>query len=272
MSHVRTGLIGWPLTHSLSPRIHAHWIKEHQLDATYDLFPVEASELGEVAQKMRTENIRGMNVTVPHKERIVYHIDAMDGLAKKIGAINTIIQRNGRLYGMNTDAYGFITNLKQGLGKLEPYLARVVLLGAGGAARAIVVALQEAGAKNIVITNRTAETAEQVANDFAIEIAPWEERDRIFGETSLLINATSLGMQGKPALNIDLSTLPKAAAVHDIVYAPLETDLLREAKARGNRTVDGLGMLIYQAQRAFEQWHGILPEVTPELRKKVLAP
>lgn len=272
MGQLRTGLVGWPVAHSLSPKIHEYWLFKHGLKASYELFATEPSKLADIAARLRTENIRGVNVTVPHKEKIIYHLDAMDRGAKQIGAVNTITQRDGRLYGTNTDAYGFITNLKQGLGELTPYIKKVVVLGAGGASRAIIVALQEANAKSIVLSNRTAEAAELLAEDFGVATHPWEKRNDALADATLLINATSLGMKDKPPLEIDLSALPKSAAVHDIVYAPLETEILKNARLRGHPAVDGLGMLLYQAQRAFEQWHGVLPQVTDELRQRVLSP
>ena len=265
-----TGLIGFPVSHSLSPAIHAFWIEQHRLEADYKLLTTPPNRLRQTMLHMRKKQALGVNITVPHKQAVMEYLDGLDKSAKRIGAVNTVVNRKGKFEGHNTDAYGFITNLKESLGDLKPYLENIVLLGAGGATRAAIVALADAGAKNITLTNRTIDKAIALANEFEIEAAPWEDRATILVDATLLVNTTSLGMHGQPPLEIDLSNLPAAAAVHDIVYAPLETELLAAAKARGNRTVDGLGMLLYQAQAAFHLWHGMKPEVTQALRDHVL--
>lgn len=274
-----TGLIGYPVSHSLSPKIHAYWIAEHQLDADYKLFTTAPPRLRQTILHMRKKNVAGINITVPHKQAVIEYLDGLDDNAKRIGAVNTIINTDGKFIGSNTDAYGFITNLKHGLGDMTPYLERVVLLGAGGATRAALVALLDAGAKHITLTNRTAEKAEALSFEFAptaqkmgatLVTVPWDDRESILRETTLLINTTSLGMISHHLLHLDVKQLPREAAVHDIVYAPLETELLKSAAKRGLKTVDGFGMLLYQAQKAFEMWHGVLPEVTPKLRTHVL--
>ncbi len=266
-----TGLIGYPTSHSLSPRIHSYWIAQYAIAAEYKLFTTKPSRLRQTIGHMRSKNWRGVNVTIPHKQEVMNHVDQYDATAQRIGAINTIINDNGVLTGTNTDAYGFITNLREGLGDLTPYLKNVMLLGAGGATRAAIVALQDAGATSITLINRTEETAKALADKFNIAALPWEVRNEALSEATLLVNTTSLGMQGQDALDLTLDALPVTAAVHDIVYAPLETELLRKARARNHPTVDGVGMLLYQAQHAFSQWHGITPEVTPALRAHVLA-
>jgi shikimate dehydrogenase len=182
------------------------------------------------------------------------------------------VNKNGKFIGTNTDAYGFITNLRGGLGELGPYLNHVVIIGAGGATRAAIAALQQAGAKKITLVNRTVENAQVLAKEFSVDTAAWDARNGVIAHASLLVNTTSLGMVGHPPLELDLEQLPPTAAVHDIVYAPLETALLDEARQRGHRVVDGLGMLLYQAQLAFQEWHGVLPEVTAALRAHVLTP
>lgn len=270
MTHI-TGLIGFPTDHSLSPRIHDYWIKQYGLDASYKLFTTPPPRLRQTVNHMRKKNWRGVNVTIPHKQDVMFHVDQYDMAAHRVGAINTITNDNGILTGTNTDAYGFISNLKEGLGEVSLYLNEVIILGAGGASRAAIVALQDAGARSITIINRTYETAQALADKFGVSALPWEVRDESLQSATLLVNTTSLGMQGQPPLEIDISRLFGNAAVHDIVYAPLETDLLKCARAKGHKTVDGLGMLLYQAQLAFQHWHGILPEVTPELREHVLA-
>lgn len=267
-----TGLIGYPVSHSKSPCIQAYWIAQHQLDADYKLFTTAPARLRQTMLHMRKKNTLGVNITVPHKQSVIEYLDGVDDTAKRIGAVNTVINKNGKFIGSNTDAYGFITNLKEALGDLKPYLKNVVILGAGGATRAAIVALKDAGASNITLTNRSGEKAQGLADEFHVEHLPWSVRNNLLAEATLLINTTSLGMEGQPELSIDVSLLPASAAVHDIVYAPLETELLKSARARGLKIVDGLGMLLYQAQKAFELWHGILPEVTPELRVHVLEP
>lgn len=266
-----TGLIGFPTEHSKSPAIHGHWISAHNIDAEYKLFTTPPARVRQVVKRLRDKGVKGFNVTVPHKLAVMEFLDEMDAVATKIGAVNTVFLQKDKLVGTNTDAYGFITNLSQGLGELKPYLNNVILLGAGGATRAAIVALQQAGAGSITLVNRSAEKAEKIAEEFGVNVLPWDVRNQALEGASLLVNTTSLGMKGEPALELDLSALPKAAAVHDIVYVPLETELLKAAKSRGHAVVDGLGMLLYQAQKAFEIWHGVSPEVTPELRAKVLA-
>lgn len=270
-----TGLIGYPVSHSLSPRIHAYWIAEHGIDAAYKLFTTPPARLRQTILHMRKKNVVGVNITIPHKQAVMEYLDRVDDTATRIGAVNTVINQNGTFVGSNTDAYGFITNLREGLtgspeGDISSYLKNIVILGAGGATRAAIVALKDAGAKSITLTNRSAEKSKLLADCFQVESLPWEVRTELLAEATLLINTTSLGMEHQPELELDLSLLPPTAAVHDIVYAPLETALLKAARARGNPTVDGLGMLLYQAQKAFALWHGVLPTVTPALRAQVL--
>lgn len=265
-----TGLIGYPTEHSKSPKIHDFWIKQHGLDVEYKLFTTQPNRVRQVVKRLRDKGAAGFNVTVPHKLAVMEHLDEIDATAKKIGAVNTVIRKGDKLIGTNTDAYGFITNLKEGLGDIKPYLTNILILGAGGATRAAIVALQGAWATSITLTNRSADKAEKLAQEFGLKTISWEKRDTALEDVSLLINTTSLGMDHQPPLELDLSALPQTAAVHDIVYAPLETQLLKQATMRGNLTVDGLGMLLYQAQKAFEAWHGVLPEITPELRAEVL--
>jgi len=265
-----TALIGFPVSHSLSPAIHSYWIAQHGIDAEYKLLTTAPNRLRQTMLHMRRKEALGLNITVPHKQAVMEHIDVLDKSAKRIGAVNTIVNRKGTLEGHNTDAYGFIANVRGALGDSASCLEKVVVLGAGGATRAAIVALADAGAKHILLTNRTTDKAVALANEFHVDVVPWEERAAALAGASLLVNTTSLGMEGQPPLEMDLTVLPDHAVVHDIVYAPLETDLLKKARLRGHTTVDGLGMLLYQAQAAFELWHGVRPEVTPELRAHVL--
>jgi shikimate dehydrogenase len=269
-SHSLCGLIGYPLDHSLSPRIHAYWAQKYTIDTDYKLFTTQPPRLRQTMLHMRKKNVVGVNITIPHKQTVGEYLDGLDALATRIGAVNTVFNQKNKFIGTNTDAYGFITNLEKGLGDLKNYLQQVVILGAGGATRAAIVALQDAGATNIILTNRTEAAAQTMARHFKITHVPWEEKEVALKGATLLINTTSLGMAGKPNLQLDISNLDRGAAIHDIVYAPLETELLKNARLRGHPAVDGLGMLLYQAQKAFEIWHGILPEVTEELRQHVL--
>jgi shikimate dehydrogenase len=267
-----TGLIGYPVAHSLSPRIHAFWRAQHGIEGEYKLFTTQPPRLRQTMFHMRKKNWRGVNITVPHKQAVMEYLDAIDVMGTRIGAVNTITHDNGKLTGTNTDAYGFITHLRASLGgDISAHTSNILLLGAGGATRAAIVALQEAGAKHITLLNRTNETAQTLAAEFGVSAAPWETRNSAIATASMLVNTTSLGMSGQPALDLDLKQLAEGAVVYDIVYAPLETGLLKYARQRGHKTVDGLGMLLYQAQRAFECWHGVLPEVTEELRTHVLS-
>lgn len=270
MTTKRTGLIGWPVAHSLSPKIHAYWIKQYGLDATYELFPTPPELLEKTFSELRRNGVTGFNITIPHKQTSMKFIDAVDAVATRIGAVNAVSLRQGMLHSTNTDAYGFMKNLESSPKWSDSALKNVLILGAGGAARAAIVALKDAGCKNLIICNRTNDTAAELARELHAENITWEEKNSHLAEVTLLINATSLGMTGKSPLEIDLSKLYNRAIVHDIVYAPLNTPLLAAAAARGNPTVDGLGMLLYQAQAAFAIWHGITPEVTPELRAHVL--
>ena len=266
-----TGLIGYPVSHSLSPRIHDYWMAKYEIDSAYKLFTTAPARLRQTMFHMRKKNVQGVNITVPHKQAVMEYLDGVDDTAKRIGAVNTVINQKNKFIGTNTDAYGFITNLRDTLkGDFSAYLKNVVILGAGGATRAAIVALKDAGANQITLTNRSPEKAQSLADEFNVDYVPWSVRNDLLAEATLLINTTSLGMENQPELSIDVSLLPAGAAVHDIVYAPLETELLKNARARGLVTVDGLGMLLYQAQKAFECWHGVLPEVTAELRAHVL--
>ncbi len=271
-----TGLIGFPTEHSLSPRIHGYWIAQHGIDAEYKLYTTPPARLRQTMLHMRKKNVVGLNITIPHKQSVMEYLDGVDDVARRIGAVNTVINQEGKFIGSNTDAYGFVTNLRDALkSDLSIYLKHIVIIGAGGATRAALLALVDAGAARITLTNRTQENAEILAREFAtatapIAVAPWDSRDDVLRDATLLINTTSLGMVSHHLLHIDVKQLPRDAAVHDIVYAPLETELLKAAAKRGLKTVDGLGMLLYQAQGAFKQWYGITPEVTPALRQHVL--
>lgn len=264
-----TGLIGYPVAHSLSPRIHTYWAKKYAIETDYKLFTTPPHRVRQVVHRLKNKGAKGFNVTVPHKQAVMEFLDGVDDVARAIGAVNTVIRHNGKFIGTNTDAYGFITNLKQSLPNLASHVKNTVLLGAGGATRAAIVSLKEQGA-SITLTNRTEKTAAALANEFSIHYVNWESRHSILEQATLLVNTTSLGMKNNPELDLNIQYLNPSAAVHDIVYSPLKTTLLINAEKAGHPTVDGLGMLLYQAQRAFEHWHGVLPEVDDALRTHVL--
>lgn len=269
----KLGILGWPARHSLSPKIHRFWFREHAIEATYEIMETPEDALAIELVGIRSGAFRGVNVTVPHKEKALTLVDEADDVARRIGAVNTIlVKEEGKLFGSNTDAFGFSESLKQSGCDLADVAARPVILGAGGAARAVVAALADAGAKDILVLNRTRARSEALAAEWPIVRAGnWEDRDKALEGATLLINTTSLGMERKDPLEISLGALPKDAWVTDVVYVPLETALLKAAKKRGNRTVDGLGMLLHQAQASFRLWFGITPKVTDELRAHILA-
>lgn len=276
---IRAGVMGWPVAHSRSPALHGHWLKRHGIDGSYVAIPVKPEELASALRDLPRRGFAGVNLTVPHKEMAIDLVDAVDSIAARIGAVNTIIVgADGDLAGTNTDAYGFIENLRHGAdGGLAAAVQRpVVVLGAGGAARAVVVALFDEGVTEIRIVNRTRANAERLAElvtrcGATAAIFDWASRAAALDGAGLLVNTTTLGMDGAPPLELALDDLPDDALVNDIVYAPLETELLAAARARGNSVVDGLGMLLWQAQPGFEAWFGVRPEIDDELRAAVLA-
>ncbi|HSB59382.1 MAG TPA: shikimate dehydrogenase [Methyloceanibacter sp.] len=270
----RACVIGWPVAHSRSPVIHRYWLKLYGLDGAYEMEAVRPEEIGDFLHSLGWHDYVGANVTLPHKEAALAAADRPDEAAIAIGAANTLwLDAGGLLHASNTDAYGFMTHLAAEAPDWNKGRRPVMVLGAGGAARAILHGLLEAGATKILLANRTEDRAKALAQSFGsrVSVVPWEERNRALAGCGLLVNATSLGMTGKPPLDLDLSALPADATVADIVYSPLQTPLLAAAKARGNRIVDGLGMLLHQAVPGFERWFGVRPEVTPELRAYVAA-
>ena len=268
------GVMGWPVAHSLSPRLHGYWLKEYGIDGAYVPLPVRPDRLGPALRALGDLGFAGCNLTVPHKEAALSELTEIAEEARRVGAVNTILVRSdGTLYGWNTDIDGFAQSLAAALPNWRVAGKCAVVLGAGGAARAVVAALQMLGAGEIVVVNRTFERALSLAKALGGSIRPWpwKRMAEALGRASLLVNSTTLGMAGKPPLSIDLAPLPVEAAVVDIVYTPLETPLLLAASRRGHPTVDGLGMLLHQAVPGFEAWFGRRPEVTPALREFVLA-
>lgn len=268
------GVIGWPIAHSLSPRLHGFWLSRYRIDGAYVPMAVRPGTLGRALAALPALGFIGANVTIPHKEEACALVDEASDLARRTHAVNTIVVRpDGRLFGTNTDAFGFIANLEAGCPRWRANASPALLLGAGGAARAIAVALLDAGVPALTIVNRDQARAERLAADLGrtavIQVRPWAKRAEALSGAALLVNSTSLGMAGKPPLDLDLAALPTDALVTDIVYVPLLTPLLIAAAARGNPTLDGLGMLLHQARPAFQAWFGVDPGVTPELRAHV---
>jgi shikimate dehydrogenase len=266
------GVMGWPVGHSRSPLLHGHWLDRHQVDGAYVPMAVAPEHLERAIRALPALGFRGCNLTVPHKEAALAIVDEVEPLARRIGAVNTLVVSNGRILGRNTDGIGFLENLKQGLPGWSAARGPAVVLGAGGAARAVIVALADAGAPEIRIANRSPARAEALAAEFGRPVVPvaWDARADALDGAALLVNTTTLGMSGQPPLALALDALPASALVTDIVYAPLETDLLARARARGNPVVDGLGMLLHQARPGFAAWFGVVPEVDEALRRAVL--
>lgn len=271
-TEIKAGVIGHPIAHSKSPIIHTHWMTQHDIFGRYDAIDVAPEELTQSLERLIEQGYVGLNVTLPHKEAVYALCDDLDDAAKAIGAVNMLTIRNGRIHGYNTDAFGFIENLKAHpvpLHKDRP----AVVLGAGGAARAVVYALKKEGFENIILINRTIEKAEALAEFFGLKngVVPWDDRMSALVGAGLLVNTTALGMRGKDALDLSLDALLVDAPVYDIVYVPLMTELLKQAQARGNPVVTGIGMLLHQARPAFAAWFSTpLPNVDAALEQKVL--
>jgi shikimate dehydrogenase len=270
------GIMGWPVSHSRSPALHNFWIEENGVDGAYVPLPVKPEHLERALRALPALGFRGCNLTIPHKQTALSIVDRVEPLARRVGAVNTIIvSADGSLEGRNTDVYGFRESLQEAAPDWHPGAGPAVILGAGGAARAVVAALIEAKTGEIHLVNRTLERAEKLARDLAdptvrIAVRPWSEREMPLKGAGLLINTTSLGMTGEPELDMKLDSLPLSAVVVDIVYVPLETTLLAAARRRGNRVVDGLGMLLHQGRPGFEAWFGTPVRVTRDLRAAVL--
>ncbi|NBX03103.1 MAG: shikimate dehydrogenase [Alphaproteobacteria bacterium] len=263
-------VLGWPVSHSLSPKLHNYWLNQNNINGQYVAVGVRPERLEEVIKSIPERGWRGCNLTIPHKEKVIPLLDEVSDVARAIGAVNTIIvKEGGKLYGTNTDAYGFAENIRPKLKGRK----KAVVLGAGGAARAIWQALTDLDFEEVVIANRTASRAQQAHKSGVTQFAvcPWDERNAALAGTDLLVNTTSLGMEGQDALEISLKALPKTALVTDIVYTPLMTPLLESAQSRGNAVVDGLGMLIHQAVPGFEAWFGVKPTFMEELKPYLLA-
>jgi len=267
------GVMGWPVEHSLSPRLHGYWLKKYKIDGAFIPLAVEPTNLCRAIRSLPALGFAGANLTVPHKEAALSAVDRVDENAARIGAINTlVVSEDGSIEGRNTDGFGFIEAIAAGADLAGLKGQPVALLGAGGAARAIGAALQDYGVGKIYLVNRTLERAERIRDDFGGEIiaVDWDKRTEVLADIKLLVNTTTLGMVGQPVLEINLDTLPVKAIVTDVIYAPLMTGLLSNAAKRGNPVVDGLGMLLHQGRPGFNSWFGREPKVTEGLRSHIL--
>jgi shikimate dehydrogenase len=269
------GVAGWPVAHSRSPRLHNFWLQEYGIDGAYLPLAIAPQDFEEAVRMLPKLGFAGCNVTMPHKEAALLAVDQVDPAAQRIGAVNTIVvAEDGSLDGSNTDAFGFIQALHEGAPDLDVDAGPAVLVGAGGAAKAIAVALLNAGAPELVVLNRTGARAEALAESLAVAgvtVGDWEERADRLADANLLVNSTTQGMQGQPPLDLALDDLAAGAVVMDAVYTPLLTPLLAGAQARGNTIVDGLGMLLHQARPGFAAWFGRAPQVGQAVRDYILA-
>ena len=261
--------MGWPIAHSRSPLLHNYWLRKYDLAGTYVPLAIKPEGLAAALRALHPLNFAGCNLTLPLKQHAMTIVDEVDETARRIGAISCIVVRpDGTLAGTNNDWYGFVQNLKQELPDWRADAGPVAVLGAGGGSRAVCYGLLQEGAREIRLVNRTFARAKAIADEFGGPITPlpWEQRHDVLEGVAMAVNATSQGMVGQPALDIDLDKLPQAALAADIIYTPLETPFLAAARARGSRTINGLGMLLHQGRPAWQRWFGMEPEVTAELR------
>ena len=270
----RAAVLGHPISHSLSPKLHGYWLNRYGLAGSYSAIDVPDGALEEMLRDLPRQGFVGANVTLPHKVSVMKFADQISDRAILIGAANTLIfKEDGKIFADNTDGYGFISNLRQGAPQWQPTAGPAVMLGAGGAARAVIVALADAGVTEILLANRTRAKAEALRDEFGsrLRVVDWVHVESIMGEAATIVNTTSLGMKGGPPFKLTLSDVRPEAVVTDIVYNPLITPFLAAAQARGCQTVDGLGMLLHQGVPGFERWFGVRPEVDADTRAAVLA-
>lgn len=268
------GIMGWPVAHSRSPKLHNYWLEKYGLPGAYVQLPVAPGKLDVALPGLAALGFRGCNITIPHKVEALKFVHEVDANAKRMGALNTIVvQPDGSLKGFNNDGFGYIQSLLDAQPDWRADTGPITVLGAGGAARAVVLSLADRGAKEIRLLNRTPEKAQALAAEFGapVKALPWSERHAALADVALLVNTTSQGMHGNPALELTLDALPRHALVSDVIYVPLQTPLLAAARLRGNPTVNGLGMLLNQARPAFHAWFGVMPEITLDLRRAVEA-
>jgi shikimate dehydrogenase len=265
-------VMGWPISHSRSPMLHNYWFRKHELAGTYVPLAIKPENLAAALRALHPLGFAGCNLTIPLKQTAMSIVDEVDTVAKRIGAISCIVVKpDGSLAGTNNDWYGFVHNLKQEQPGWRADAGPAVVLGAGGGSRAVCYGLMAEGAKEIRLVNRTLARAQAIASEFGgpIKVLPWDSRHDALDGAAMVVNATSQGMVGQPALDVRLDKLARPALVADIIYIPLETPFLAAARKRGNRTVNGLGMLLHQGRPAWTAWFGIEPEVTSELRQMV---
>ncbi len=269
----KAAVIGWPIEHSRSPMIHGYWLKTYGIDGSYTKIAVKPEDVTAFVNSLAERALAGCNVTLPHKEAVFRAADVREASAEAVGAANTLWLEGGRLHAANTDTYGFMRHLEVSAPAWRAKDRPVLLLGAGGAARGIVYGMLEAGVGEVRVANRTLARAEEIARHFGSRVKPlaWADAERAAGDCGLAVNTTSLGMAKTGPLEFDVGCLPSDATVADIVYVPLETELLRRARARGLVVVDGLGMLLHQAVPGFAKWFGVTPDVTDELRDILVA-
>ncbi len=270
--YLLAGVVGRPVAHSRSPRLHRHWIARHRIAGDYVAMEIAEADLREVFRALPKAGFRGVNVTIPHKRAALDLADEATDRAQRIGAANLLVFEEGRILADNTDGEGFLSSLRQGAPEWDAAAGPATVLGAGGAARAIIVALLDAGVPEVILSNRTRGNADALRKEFGerIRVVDWVQAGNAVEEGALVVNTTSLGMTGKPQLRVPLDGLRAGQVVTDLVYAPMETRLLREARAAGAVAVDGLGMLLHQAVPAFERWFGVRPQVDEDLRAAVL--
>lgn len=267
------GVMGWPVGHSRSPRLHNYWLARHGIDGAYVPLAVAPENLEHAVRGLSALGFAGANVTIPHKEAVMPFLDDLDPAAERIGAVNTIMVQDGRLFGRNTDGFGFLENLKAGAPDWRADVGPAVVIGAGGAAKAVAWALLDAGVPALQIVNRTAARAEALADALGAtaQVTAWESRHEALGGAALVVNTSALGMTGHPALDLDVGRMADTTVVNDIVYQPLETPLLAAARARGLTAVEGIGMLLHQGRPGFHAWFGVDPTVDADVRDHVLA-
>jgi shikimate dehydrogenase len=268
------GVMGYPVMHSRSPKLHNYWLAKYSLTGTYVPLAIKAEHLRAALRALPALGFSGCNLTIPHKEAALEIVDRLDPLARRIGAVNCIVvAADGSLAGHNHDAFGYIESVREAQPAWRADAGPIVVIGAGGGARAVLVSLIDQGSREIRLVNRTPARAKALAGELGgpITALGWEQREVALEGAAMLVNATNQGMVGEPPLDLALDALPVSALVADIIYIPRETALLAAARKRGNPTVNGLGMLLHQARPAFHAWFGIMPEVTPELRAMIEA-
>jgi shikimate dehydrogenase len=266
------GVMGWPVMHSRSPMLHNYWFKRHGMAGAYVPLAIRPEHLAAALRGLHPLGFAGVNVTIPHKQDAMKIVNEVDALARSIGAISCVIVKpDGSLAGTNNDCYGFIHAVRQEHPGWRADAGPIVVIGAGGGSRAVCYGLAQEGARELRLVNRTFDRAKEIAERFGgpIRALPWEQRHEVLEGAAMVVNTTSCGMVGQPALDITLDKLPQGALAADIIYIPLETPFLAAARKRGNRTINGLGMLLNQGRPAWKAWFGIEPEVTAELRAMV---